>query len=71
MEGLLEITGGEFPPHTYFLNPEGKLFAYIRVHDDTLIEFKKPLAFYKSRRKFIQWPLEKRYWLGICSITQI
>jgi len=52
MEGLVEITGEEFPPHTYFLNPEGKLFAYIRVNDGKLIEFKKPLAFYKSRRKF-------------------
>ena len=52
MEGLVEITGEEFPPHTYFLNPEGKLFAYIRVNDGKLIEFKKPLSFYKSRRKF-------------------
>jgi hypothetical protein len=52
MEGLLETTGGDFPPHTYFLNPDGKMFAYIRVNDNALIEFKKPLAFYKSGRQF-------------------
>jgi len=52
MEGLLETTGGEFPANTYFLNDAGKLHAYISVLDGILVEYKKPLAFYKSGRKF-------------------
>ena len=52
MEGLVETTGGDFPANTYFLNDAGKLYAYISVKDGILVKYKKPLAFYKARRKF-------------------
>lgn len=56
MIGLKEITGTcdgfRYPEHIYFLNQAGKLTGYIKEGTTDLIEFKKPIAFYKSYRKF-------------------
>ena len=49
--GLLETTRG-FQPHTYFLNKEGKCFAYRKAEEDSIKYFKKPLSFSKSYRTF-------------------
>lgn len=51
-EILLETTGGEFPPHTYYLDDQGKLAAFKKAGDDTVKYFTKPLMFAKRGRKF-------------------
>jgi len=52
LKGLIETTGGDFPAHTYFLNADGKLAAYINVKNGEFKEFTKPMMFYKSGRTF-------------------
>ena len=58
MIGLKETTkweevDGKVKNHTYFLNKEGNLIAYIKVGSGELVKFKKPLKqFSKSRRTF-------------------
>lgn len=56
MEGLKEITGVadgfRYPEHVYILNDAGKLVGFIKEGTTELKEFSKPMAFYKSRRKF-------------------
>ena len=61
MEILKETTTSKtYPNHTYILNDEGRMVAYMPSHDpDRLEVFKKPMSFYKSRRKFKEikeWP---------------
>ena len=61
MQILKETTTSKtYPNHTYILNDEGKMVAYMPSHDpDRLEVFKKPMSFYKSRRKFKEtkeWP---------------
>ena len=54
-EVLLETTvwPDNTPNHAYVLNDAGKMVAYYPMGDfKNLVEFKKPLPFYKSRRKF-------------------
>jgi hypothetical protein len=58
MVGLKETTKWEkadcrIPNHTYFLDEEGKLVAYIKAGSGELVKFKKPLKqFSKARRTF-------------------
>ena len=61
MQILKETTNScAYINHTYILNDEGKMVAYMPSHDpDRLEVFKKPMQFYKSRRKFKEikeWP---------------
>ena len=61
MQILKETTTSKtYPNHTYILNDEGRMIAYMPSHDpDRLQVFKKPMQFYKSRRKFKEikeWP---------------
>ena len=55
-EILLEVTGTAdgftYPEHTYYLNQAGKLAAFKSAFTGEFKEFTKPLAFYKTRRKF-------------------
>lgn len=51
-EILVETTGGEFPPHTYYLDEQGKLAAFKKFNEDTIKYFGKPLMFAKRGRKF-------------------
>lgn len=59
--GLLEKTEG-FRPHTYFLNKEGKCYAYRIDTSDEVTYFKKPMSFSKSYRKFDKVMVE-----GVCN----
>ena len=59
MIGLKETTKWDkvdhfnVPNHTYFLNKEGNLIAYIKAGSGEYVEFKKPLKqFSKSRLTF-------------------
>jgi len=55
MEALLEITAWEdnTPNHTYVLNQNGWLIAYVKQGTDELIEMKNPMkTFSKTGRKF-------------------
>jgi len=55
MEALLEITAWEdnTPNHTYVLNQNGWLIAYVKQGTDVLIEMKNPMkTFSKTGRKF-------------------
>jgi hypothetical protein len=55
MEALLEITEWEdnTPNHTYVLNQNGWLIAYVKQGTDVLIEMKNPMKiFSKTGRKF-------------------
>jgi len=56
MEGLKEITGTaggfRYPEHTYILNKQGKLCAYIKEDQSEPTLLTKPMRFEKTRRKF-------------------
>jgi hypothetical protein len=53
LKGLKEITGGEFPPHIYFLTKNGEgIFGYHNCKADKFVMFKRSMKFYKSGRKF-------------------
>ena len=56
VEAIIEITGKvddfTYPEHTYYLNKDGKLIGYKSIFTGKVEEFSKPMAFYKSRRKF-------------------
>jgi|TARA_B110000977_G_C11007889_1_gene466504 hypothetical protein len=53
LNGLKEITGGEFPPHTYFLSKGNEgIYAYHNCITDQFVMFTKSLSFSKSGRKF-------------------
>ena len=57
MKALKEITvwdeDYEVPNHTYILNDDENLIAYVIKGTGEYVEFKKPIkAFSKSRRKF-------------------
>lgn len=55
-EGLKEVTGTcdgfRYPENIYILNDAGKLEGYIREGETVIQWYSKPLAFYKTRRKF-------------------
>lgn len=53
MRILKEITDWAVPNHIYFVNDsKDKLFAYIKASGTTVEEFKKPIKFSTSHRKF-------------------
>ena len=53
MKILKEITDWEYPGHTYFVtDAKDKMFAYIKESDTIVEEFKKPISFSTSHRKF-------------------
>ena len=54
MKTLQEITPDwDIPNHVYFVNDsKDKMFAYVKKSTGELQEFKKPLPFSSSRRKF-------------------
>lgn len=48
-----EVTEWEYPNHTYAINKNGWLVAYIKAGTDRVIEFSAPMKqFSKSRRKW-------------------
>jgi len=49
---LKETTEWSYPNHTYFVENNTKLFAYMKEGTNKTIELKKPLSFSKSRRTF-------------------
>lgn len=60
-EAIIETTGTvstskdetfTYLPHTYYLNKAGKLQGYKSCLTGETKWFSKPLAFYKTRRKF-------------------
>ena len=53
MNGLKETTGGEFPPHTYFMTECGEaIYAYHNCIKDVFVVFRKSIKFYKRGRTF-------------------
>ena len=61
MQILKETTNScTYPNHTYILNDQGRMIGYMPSHDPERLKiFKKPMSFYKSRRKFKEikeWP---------------
>ena len=53
MRVLKETTDWSFPAHTYFVSDDkSKLFAYIKSTGVKVEEFKKPITFSTSHRKF-------------------
>ena len=53
MRVLKETTDWSFPAHTYFVSDDkSKLFAYIKSNGVKVEEFKKPITFSTSHRKF-------------------
>ena len=53
MKVLKEITDWEYPGHTYFTNEsKDKIYAYIKASGVKVEEFKKPIKFSVSHRKF-------------------
>lgn len=55
MQILKEVTEwpDNTPNHTYVLNDAGKCIGYYPDHNmDDYREIKKPISFYKTRRKF-------------------
>jgi hypothetical protein len=53
MKVLREVTDWAVPNHTYFVNDsKDKLFAYIKSSSVLVEEFKKPITFSTSHRKF-------------------
>lgn len=60
MEAYKEVTGGQFPAHTYLLDGTN-LVAYIKVGEQRPFYFKNPIkGFDKRGRKF-----EKTIWKKI------
>ena len=60
MEAYKEVTGGQFPAHTYLLDGNN-LVAYIKVGEQKAFYFKNPIkGFDKRGRKF-----EKTIWKKI------
>lgn len=51
-EVLVEVTGGDFKTHTYYLNDAGKLAAFSKEGSDEVKFFTKPMFFEKRGRKF-------------------
>jgi hypothetical protein len=50
---LLEVTDWEYPNHTYLhRGKDGKIYGYIKSGTTDMEMFKKPMMFYKSKRKF-------------------
>jgi len=48
-----EVTDWEYPNHTYGLNAQGHMVAYIKASDGEMVVMKNPSKqFSKSRRKF-------------------
>jgi hypothetical protein len=57
MKVLRETTDWAVPNHTYFVNDsKDKLFAYIKSNGVKVEEFKKPIRFSTSYRKFKEIP---------------
>ena len=57
MDAYKEVTGGQFPAHTYLLDGNN-LVAYIKVGEQKAFYFKNPIkGFDKRGRKF-----EKKIW---------
>lgn len=57
MKVLKETTDWKYPNHTYFVSDDkSKLFAYIKSTGVKVEEFKKPIAFSTSYRKFKEVP---------------
>jgi hypothetical protein len=61
MKAFLETTEWELdhpvPNHIYLLNDsKDKMYAYIKAGTDNVFEFKKPIKFSVSRRKFKEVP---------------
>lgn len=53
MRVLVETTDWSFPSHTYFVSDDkSKLYAYIKSTGSAVEEFKKPIRFSTSHRKF-------------------
>ena len=53
MKILKEITDWDTPNHTYFVSDaKDKIFAYIKASGTEVEEFKKPIKFSTSHRKF-------------------
>lgn len=60
MDAYKEVTGGQFPAHTYLLDGNN-LVAYIKVGEQRAFYFKNPIkGFDKRGRKF-----EKTIWKNI------
>ncbi len=60
MDAYKEVTGGQFPAHTYLLDGNN-LVAYIKVGEQKAFYFKNPIkGFDKRGRKF-----EKTIWKNI------
>jgi hypothetical protein len=60
MDAYKEVTGGQFPAHTYLLDGNN-LVAYIKVGEQKPFYFKNPIkGFDKRGRKF-----EKTIWKNI------
>ena len=52
MEAVVEITGGQFHPHTYLLDGNN-LVAYVKHNETTAFYFRNPIkGFDKRGRKF-------------------
>ena len=52
MEAVVEITGGQFPAHTYLLDGN-TLVAYVKVNETEAFYFRNPLKRFDRRgRKF-------------------
>jgi hypothetical protein len=53
MKVLLETTDWAWPNHVYYVNDSrDKMYAYVRRDTQEVFEFKKPIQFRTSRRKF-------------------
>jgi|TARA_R110000822_G_scaffold152811_3_gene292260 hypothetical protein len=60
---LEEITDWEFPNNTYVtVRGNQKIIGYYKLGKDPLIEFKKPINFSTSRRKFITDKTREKEW---------
>ena len=52
MEAVVEITGGQFHPHTYLLDGNN-LVAYVKANETTAFYFRNPIKGFDRRgRKF-------------------
>lgn len=57
MRVLKEVTEWDTPNHTYFTNEsKDKIYAYIKASGTTVQEFKTPIKFSVSHRKFKEIP---------------
>jgi hypothetical protein len=62
MRVLREITDWDIPNHIYFASDDkSKIYAYIRASGTTVEQFKKPIRFSTSHRKFTEIPNQWGY----------